>query len=157
MREIVNDAFFLVDRTNRNHIVAALGNLVDHLAIQVVHIDMVKPVALRSEKHVLAILQEHPSVGHFHIGIIFLGVKGRDGTSTGICQQQFHLVLQPIHTHHGQHIGILSPLDARHILVVLASNIEFEGLLRLKVVDHYIHYTVIFACLGIFVGVVLRI
>ena len=127
MRKIVNDAFLLVDRTNGNHIVAALGNLVDHLAIQVVHIDMIEPVALRSEKHVLAILQEHPSVGHFHISIILLGVKWGDGTGAGICQQQFHLVLQPIHTHHGQHIGILSPLDARHILVVLAPDIEFEG------------------------------
>ena len=93
MGKIVDDTLFLVDRTDRHHIVAAFGNLVDQLAIQVVHIDVVVAVALGGEKHVLAVVEEHPSVGHFDVGIVLLGVEGADGTRAGICQKQLHLVL----------------------------------------------------------------
>ena len=51
----------------------------------------------------------------------------------------------------------MGPLYAGHVLVVVAADVEFEGLLRLKVIDEHIHHAVVLASLGVFVGVVFGI
>ena len=99
MGEIVNKTRFFIHRADRGDIVGTAGNLSDKLASQVIKVDMVVAILLAGEEHVLAVLQEQPRIGHLHIGLVLLGVEGGDGTCAGISQQQFHFVLQAVHTH----------------------------------------------------------
>ena len=157
MGEIVDNPCLFINGADGYHIVVAFGDLVDQLAVEVVHIDVVVAVAFAGEEPTLAVFEEHPSVGHFDIGIVLLGVEGGDSSGMGISQKQFHLVLKTAHTHQSKNLGVLSPLDAGHILVVLTADIEFEGLLGFEVIDEDIYHAVVLTSLGVFVSVILWI
>ena len=118
---------------------------------------MVVAVALTGEEHVFAVLEEGPGIGYFNIGAVFFHIEGADLSGCGVGQQELHFVLKAVHTHHGEGVGVLGPLHAGHVLVVLAADVEFEGFLRFEVVDHDIDHRVVLAGFGIFVCIVFGI
>ena len=155
--EVVDEAVFLIDGADVDNIVGARGDLVDEAAGEVVHVDVVVAVALGGEEHVLAVGEEGPGAGHLDIGLVLLGVKGTNLAIAGIGKKEFHLVLQAVHAHECEDVGIAGPLNAGHVLIVLAADIELGGFGGFEVVDKDIDYGVVFASLGVFVGVIFGI
>ena len=48
-------------------------------------------------------------------------------------------------------------MDAGHILIILAADVEFQCLLRLKVINQHIHHRIVLASLGVLIGIIFRV
>ena len=153
----------------------AAGHLLHQLALHVVEVDVAVAVALASDEHLLLGLLAHahsdelPGVGHVDIGVVLLVVEGGVGlTAVLVCVdgQYLHVVLQAVHAHEGQRVGI-GPLEAGQVFpfttrrcphrVLFPGQLGILCLSALQLVDAQAHLAVIFAGLGVLVAVVLGI
>ena len=146
-----------VDATDINDIVFTRSNLSFQFTIHAVEIDMVVAILLASDNKRLAIGEEFPCFGNLDISVVCLGIERFKDTCRGVGKEQFHAVLQTVHTHKRKNLGILGPLHAWQVLVVLATRIEADGIAVGEIVDIDVDNGVILTSLGIFIVVILRI
>ena len=148
---------FLVDTADIDNIVVASSDLTNQLAVHTIEVNMVVAVTLACDEERLAIGQEAPSVGHLDVGLVLFGVERTNLARRGVGSQQLHTVLQTVHTHKSQNVGIFGPLHTRQVLVVLATRFQTHGRAVLEAVYVDINHRVVLAGLGILVVVIVGI
>ena len=154
---IIDLLILLIDAAHIDNVIAACSYLPYQLAVKTIKIDVVESVLLAGNDERLAVVKELPRVGHIDVCGAFLGVERTNLACRGIGRQQFHLVLQAVHPHKSQHIGVLGPLHPWQILVVLTARVEALRTLVGQVVNINVHHRIVLACLGVLVIVVVGI
>ena len=160
-----------IDAGDVAHLIVAAGYLLDELAIHSVEVDVAVAVFFACDEHLLlgflafANGDELPSVGHIDVCVALLFVHDVDAVvllSDIVCDD-LHVVLQTVHTHHGQHFRVVGPLETRDVFPLVKQlcveqdrGIE-KAFTFLYIIHFHHHPRVILAGLGVFVFVILRI